>query len=139
VCLVLSYSGVLGLFTAFGGHLQAAKLDALVCLGTLALLYLQYFTLFTVMGGATPGMMLTGLRIVSFEGDAPSPSQLLWRSFGYMVSGVTAMLGFFWALWDEDQLTWQDRISQSYITRSESLVEAAVDAQGRSGPSTFGL
>jgi uncharacterized RDD family membrane protein YckC len=29
------------------------------------------------------------------------------------------MLGFLWAAWDEDGLTWHDRISQTYITYAE--------------------
>ena len=83
---------------------------------TLGVLYVLYFSLFSYFGGTTPGMMLCGLRVVSFEGDEPSPMQLLWRSFGYVISVGTGALGFFWALWDEDHLTWQDRISQTYIT-----------------------
>ena len=46
----------------------------------------------------------------------PETRQLLWRSFGYVLSGATLTLGFLWALWDEDHFTWQDRISQTYIT-----------------------
>jgi hypothetical protein len=33
------------------------------------------------------------------------------------------MLGFLWALWDEDRFTWQDRISQTYITAAMPLIE----------------
>src|ERR1700677_3790041 len=44
------------------------------------------------------------------------------RSFGYVLSGAT-LLGFFWALWDEDRFTWQDRISQTYITAATPLME----------------
>jgi hypothetical protein len=33
------------------------------------------------------------------------------------------MLGFLWALWDEDHFTWQDRISQTYITAAAPVVE----------------
>ena len=129
VCLALALAGIYGLFALFGGRLALAKMDALVCVGILALLYVQYFTLFTVMGGATPGMMLTGLRLVSFDGAAPQPKQLAWRSFGYLVSGGTALMGFLWTLWDEDHLSWHDRISQTYITSAEAIL--ATDAHTR--------
>jgi uncharacterized RDD family membrane protein YckC len=122
-CLLLSFSCVMGLYLGFGGKLLATKLDIVVCAATLTLLYSQYFTLFTVMGGATPGMMFAGLRVVSFEGSAPEPARLLWRSFGYFISGVTALLGFCWALADEDHLTCHDRISQTYIAHAYALVE----------------
>ncbi len=117
--LLLAYGAFLALFGSLGGHFVLGKLGAAVYGATLALFYAQYFALFTVFGGSTPGMLLRGLCVVSFDGSAPSPRQLRWRSFGYLVSGGTVLLGFLWALWDEDHLTWQDRISQTYLTRVE--------------------
>jgi uncharacterized RDD family membrane protein YckC len=127
-CLVVSFGAVLALYAGFGGKLLPSKLDFLICAAALTLLYAQYFTLFTVMGGATPGMMFAGLRVVTFEGAAPEPSRLLWRSFGYVISGVTALLGFCWALADEDRLTWHDRISQTYIARIHAPPEPTADS-----------
>ncbi len=127
VCLALAFAGIFGFFAAFGGRLALSKMDAAVCGGILALLYIQYFTLFTVMGGSTPGMMLAGLRLVRFDGTAPQPKQLAWRSFGYLVSSGTAFMGFLSTLWDEDHLSWHDRISQTYITFAEA--PPAVEAQ----------
>ncbi|HEX2713751.1 MAG TPA: RDD family protein [Candidatus Acidoferrales bacterium] len=117
--LLLAYGGFLAMFSSLGGHLTLGKFEAAVYAATLALFYAQYFALFTVLGGSTPGMLLRGLRVVGFDGAAPSPRQMLWRSFGYLVSAGTALLGFLWALWDEDHLTWQDRISQTYLTRAK--------------------
>jgi uncharacterized RDD family membrane protein YckC len=130
--LLVAYAGLLGLFKSLGGHLSFGKFDLLVCAATLTLFYAQYFALFTALGGSTPGMVLCHLRVVSFDGSAPTPRQLLWRSFGYLISVGTALLGFLWALWDEDHLTWQDRISQTYLThcpehvREEESPRAAV-------------
>jgi uncharacterized RDD family membrane protein YckC len=114
--LLGAYAAFLTLFRALGGHIALSRVDALVQLATLGLLYAQYVALFTYFAGATPGMTLRGLRVVSLDGLEPSPRQLLWRSFGYLVSAGTMMLGFVWALWDEDQLSWHDRISQTCIT-----------------------
>ncbi len=121
--LVLAYAGFLALFKALGGHLFFGKPDALVCAATLLLFCAQYFALFTVFGGATPGMLLRGLRLVGFDGSAPTRRQLVWRSFGYLVSGGTAFIGFLWAVWDEDKLTWHDRISQTYLTAAPRVGE----------------
>ena len=121
--LLLAYAAFLAVFEAVTGHLALRKFDAAVYAATLALFYAQYFALFTVFGGVTPGMLLRRLRVVSFDGGPPTPRQLLWRSFGYLVSGGTAFLGFLWALWDEDHLTWQDRISQTYLTLAEHFAE----------------
>jgi uncharacterized RDD family membrane protein YckC len=124
VCLLLAYAAILGAFTIFGGKLLAGKLDVFVCGAILVLLYAQYFALFTMMGGSTPGMMLAGLRLVSFDGSAPEPRQLIRRSAGYLLSGGVAWLGFLWAFWDEDHLSWHDHISQTYITTIEAVSAA---------------
>ena len=114
--LLGAYAAFLTLFCGFGGRFTFTRIDALVQLATLGLLYAQYVALFTYFARATPGMSLRGLRVVSIDGLEPSSRQLLWRSFGYLVSAGTMMLGFVWALWDEDQLSWHDRISQTCIT-----------------------
>ena len=114
--LLFAYGGFLALFAALGGHFTVSKFGAIVTAATLALFYAQYFTLFTFFGGATPGMMFFKLRVVSYDGTTPAPRQLLWRSFGYLLSAGTVMLGFVWSLWDEDNLSWHDRISQTYLT-----------------------
>ena len=114
--LVLAYGAFLGVFKAFGGALEFGKQNAIVHATAMAAFYAQYFTLFTVLGRGTPGMLIRSLEVVSFDGGAPTRAQLVWRSFGYLVSAATGFLGFCWALWDADRLTWQDRISQTYIT-----------------------
>lgn len=114
--LLGAYAAFLALFCGLGGRITFTRVEALVQLATLGLLYAQYVALFTYFARATPGMTLRGLRVVSLDGLEPSPRQLLWRSFGYLVSAGTMMLGFVWALWDEDQLSWHDRISQTCIT-----------------------
>jgi uncharacterized RDD family membrane protein YckC len=119
--LLFSYGGMLALFVVLGGHIGFNKLDLAVVAATFALFYAQYFALFTVFGGSTPGMMLRGLRVVSFDGGVPTSRQMAWRSFGYLISAGTCFLGFAWALWDDDQLCWQDRISQTYLTPNEDI------------------
>ena len=126
--LLCSYGGMLALFWTLGGRIGFNKLDVVVTGATLALFYAQYFALFTIFGGCTPGMMLSRLRVMSFDGGVPTSRQMAWRSFGYLVSAGTCFLGFLWALWDEDQLCWQDRISRTYLTPAEEITHAAVPA-----------
>jgi uncharacterized RDD family membrane protein YckC len=123
--LTLTYAGFLGLFRSLGGQLVLEKVDAIVYLATFYLFYAQYFFLFTTFAGATPGMQLCELTIVRLDGSLPDTRQLLWRSFGYLLSGATVMLGFLWSLWDEDRFTWQDRISQTYVTAATPVMEAS--------------
>jgi hypothetical protein len=119
--LIFSYGGMLALFTVLGGHIAFDKLDLAVVGATFGLFYAQYFALFTIFGGSTPGMMLRGLRVITFDGGIPASRQMAWRSFGYLISAGTCFLGFAWALWDDDQLCWQDRISQTYLTPIEQI------------------
>jgi uncharacterized RDD family membrane protein YckC len=112
---------MLALFWALGGHIGFNKLDGVVTAITFMLFYAQYFALFTLFGGSTPGMMLSRIRVVSFDGNVPTSRQMVWRSFGYLVSAGTCFLGFLWALWDEDRLCWQDRISDTYPTPIERV------------------
>lgn len=148
--LLFSYGGFLALFSSFGGQFSFSKLNAIVYVSTFALFYLQYFALFTVFGGTTPGMMLRRLHVVSSAcpdefgagpnglgacpdgfgvGDRPSPRQLLLRSLGYVLSAGTFLLGFVWACWDEDHLTWHDRISRTYLTSADAMPHADAIAQ----------
>ena len=109
------------LFHSLGGEIAFAKTDAIVYFAALYLLYGSYFSLFTTFAGATPGMQFCNLAVVRLDGSLPDTRQLLWRSFGYLLSGVTMMMGFLWTLWDEDHFSWQDRISQTYITAAIPL------------------
>lgn len=118
-------AGFFGLFRSLGGEMLLDKIDALVYASVAFLFYCLYFFLFTTFAGATPGMQLRALTIVRLDGTLPETRQLLWRSFGYVLSGATLMLGFFWALWDEDHFTWQDRISHTYVTAATPVDAAA--------------
>jgi uncharacterized RDD family membrane protein YckC len=115
--LAISFAGFLVLFRALGGQITFGKQEAMVYGAALFLFYAIYFSLFTLCGGATPGMYFRGLSVVAFDGRMPETGQLVRRAFGYVVSGGTLALGFLWALWDEDRLTWHDRMSQTYLTR----------------------
>jgi uncharacterized RDD family membrane protein YckC len=90
-----------------------------VCLTAVFLIYAQYFLLFTIFAGATPGMLLRGLQVVCFDGSRPETVELVWRGFGYLLSAAAGTLGFLWSAWDDDGLTWHDRISQTYITYAD--------------------
>ena len=132
-CLLFAYGGFLTLFGSLGGQFTFSKLSAAVCATTLAIVYLQYFTLFTIFGGTTPGMMMRGLQVTSFSGEEPTPRQMLLRSVGYVLSAGTFFLGFFWSMWDEDELTWHDRISRTYLSSAQTFsdMEATTVAHGR--------
>jgi uncharacterized RDD family membrane protein YckC len=122
-CLAFAYGAFLTLFGSLGGQFTLSKLSAVVCFSTFAFVYVQYFCLFTIFGGTTPGMMIRGLHVASYSGESPTPRQLFWRAAGYLISAGTFFLGFFWALWDEDGMTWHDRISRTYLAVPETFAD----------------
>jgi uncharacterized RDD family membrane protein YckC len=122
-CLLFAYGGFLALFGSLGGQFTLSKFSAAVYVTTFAIVYLQYFSLFTIFGGTTPGMMLRGLQVVSFSGEPPTPRQMFLRSAGYMLSAGTFFLGFLWSMWDEDALTWHDRLSHTYLSSAETFAD----------------
>src|SRR5262249_32284998 len=126
VCLLFAYGGFLALFGSVGGQFTVSKLSAAVCAATFAIVYLQYFALFTVFGGTTPGMMFRGLQVASFSGEPPTPRQMLLRSLGYIISAGTFFMGFLWAWWDDDGLTWHDRLSRTYLSSPRTRAHASV-------------
>ena len=122
-CLLFAYGGFLMLFGSLGGQFTLSKLTAVIYTTTFAIVYLQYFALFTIFGGTTPGMMMRNLQVTSFSGEPPTPRQMLLRSAGYMLSAGTFFLGFLWAMWDEDQLTWHDRLSKTYLSTAQTFCD----------------
>ena len=122
-CLLFAYGGFLMLFNALGGQFTLSKLSAAVYMTTFAIFYLQYFSLFTIFGGTTPGMMMRGLEVVSLTGEPPTPRQMLLRSAGYVLSAGTFFLGFLGTMWDEDELAWHDRISGTHLTTAQSIAD----------------
>jgi uncharacterized RDD family membrane protein YckC len=122
-CLLFAFGGFVALFGSLGGQLTLSKMNAAVYLTALSVVYFQYFALFTVFGATTPGMMFRGLQVMSFSGEPPTPRQMLLRSAGYMLSAGMCLIGFLWALWDEDQLTWHDRLSKTYLSSAQTYAE----------------
>lgn len=118
-----------GFFLAYrmtGGEFPLTRYGLAVYAVTAYLVYAVYFVLFTVYAGTTPGMLLRGLEVVGFDGQPPSARASLWRSFGYLLGAAAGFLGFLWACWDDEHLTWQDRISGTYLT---AAAEEAFDQE----------
>ncbi|MBN6150326.1 RDD family protein [Xanthomonas sp. AmX2] len=76
-----------------------------------------YATLSWRRGGQTLGMRPWRLRLHATDGTPPSWSAL-WRR--YLVGTLSLLLGglgFWWALFDRQQLAWHDRASGTRLTR----------------------
>ena len=68
-------------------------------------------------GGRTLGMRPWRLRVVSADGGNAPTSALLRRYVVGTISLLLAGLGFWWAWFDRDRLTWHDRASGTRMIR----------------------
>lgn len=76
-----------------------------------------YATVSWRRGGQTLGMRPWRLQLVSLDGSVPGSAQL-WKRYAVgTVSMLMGGLGFWWAWFDRDQLTWHDRASATRMIR----------------------
>lgn len=116
LCGAAAYSLI---FWRIAGGMSFQPLE-LVVGGVISVFFiLLYFAGCMALASATPGLMWTGLEVITFEGNAPTLSDCLWRGFGYLVSMSALMLGFVWATVDPDGLTWHDRMSRTFVVPAD--------------------
>jgi uncharacterized RDD family membrane protein YckC len=83
------------------------------------LLWGIYQYLLLVCAGRTAGMQVAGIRLSTFQGTRPSLRNRRNRVVGLYLSSASLMMGLLWAFVDVDALCWHDRISGTYLTKSE--------------------
>jgi uncharacterized RDD family membrane protein YckC len=99
---------------ALPGHLPAAKIMEAAAVVAFLLLGLVYQTLCLVLAGVTPGMRCARVSFCTFDGQIPSRAQLCSRLGALLLSVLPVGLGIVWVLFDDEHLSWHDRISRTY-------------------------
>lgn len=102
--------GVLGLF-------DEAESDGSFVL-IIVLAYIVFFLWF-LSRGMTPGKWLLDEQVVEkLHGEDPGLGRMLLREvIGKFVSGLFFGLGYLWAVWDNDQHAWHDKIAGTVVVR----------------------
>lgn len=85
--------------------------------GIFILIPLLYVILFWKFFGATPGKMLLKMQIVSDDNKDLSWKNVLMRAFGYLVSGIVILIGFFWIGFDKNKQGWHDKIAKTLVIK----------------------
>lgn len=71
-------------------------------------------------GGATPGKLALGLKVVDARtGARPSTGRLVLRFLCYLVSALPLYLGFLWIAVDRRKQGWHDKIAGTVVIHSE--------------------
>lgn len=91
--------------------------EAIGVLGVLgfAALYEWFFLTFAKV---TPGMRYAQLALCTFDEQMPSREQVNGRLKAMLISVLPVGLGMLWSLFDEDQMSWHDRLSKTYLRLS---------------------
>ena len=102
--------------TAINMHeLPTGKPLELGAAAILLLMWVGYHALFFMTAKGTPGMNYAGIKLCTFGGGIPTRAQLRKRIGATLLSLLPVGFGVVWALFDEDHLSWHDRISQTYL------------------------
>jgi uncharacterized RDD family membrane protein YckC len=81
-------------------------------------LVLAYQFVFLAAVGATPGMLLTRLRLVSADGKAAATNQIVVRLLVSCLSLAVFGLGYIWAFFHPAGQTWHDIAAGTIVSRS---------------------
>jgi uncharacterized RDD family membrane protein YckC len=81
----------------------------------LVVITLLFFSYFWRKNGQTLGMQAWRLKLVNLDGKQPSWVQCFLRGAVAIVSVLAAGAGYFWILIDKENLSWQDRASNTRV------------------------
>jgi uncharacterized RDD family membrane protein YckC len=95
-------------------EIPRTKEMASLALGIPAAFWFVYQYVFLVYAGQTTGMQMAQLRLSTFDGKQPTWEERRYRALAMLLSCISVGLGFVWAMIDEDQLCWHDKISRTY-------------------------
>jgi uncharacterized RDD family membrane protein YckC len=83
----------------------------------LAAVAVLYHALFFVLAEGTPGMKYARVSLCTFDDESPTRAQMRGRLVALLLSLLPMGLGVAWAVFDEEHLTWHDRLSRTYLRR----------------------
>jgi uncharacterized RDD family membrane protein YckC len=84
-----------------------------------ALILVFYKLLGCILSDRSPGLRFAGLRLLHFHGRPANRRQRLLRVAASLLSLLPVGIGFWWALLDEERLTFHDQISGTFPSPDE--------------------
>jgi uncharacterized RDD family membrane protein YckC len=114
--VALALAAFVGTLYGFGAEVLPDRQSALIFVAVAAVMVSLYRLLWCLGNGDSPGMRAMQLRLVDLDGRRPDRRQRFLRLFSGWLSVLAAGLGLFWALADEESLTWHDHISRTFPT-----------------------
>lgn len=84
------------------------------------LIMLAYKLIFACGGQLTFGLQGAQLELVGIHGQRPALNLRVKRVFAGCLSVASAAMGILWAICDQEQLTWHDHISNTFLTPADA-------------------
>jgi uncharacterized RDD family membrane protein YckC len=113
----LSFAGFLVfvfVFSSCTAHPPAGRTAFAATSLALLATFVAYQWLFFRFGESTPGMTYARIALCTLDDDNPTRQAMQRRVGALLLSALPLGLGLLWAVFDEDQLGWHDRISGTY-------------------------
>lgn len=117
--ILLGLGLFLAVFEIFGGPFSWTRQNITVWIVASGLIAMFYGFVWSICGRETAGMNWADLRIINFNGFPPDGKSRAVRLIGCWLSYFSGMIGIFWALMDEEGLTWHDHMSKTFPTVRE--------------------
>lgn len=107
------------LLNIIGGVIGAVIGDQILGIGLsfiIGVLYNWYF--WTRNNGQTPGKMLLGIRVVKAGGGSIGDLEAVIRYIGYYINTFLAFIGWLWAIIDDENQGFHDKIAGTKVVRA---------------------
>lgn len=95
--------------------IRVSEICGVIAVLGFAALYEWFFLTFAKV---TPGMRYAQLSLCTFDEESPTREQVKGRLKAMLISVLPVGLGVLWSIFDEDQMSWHDRLSKTYLRLS---------------------
>lgn len=80
--------------------------------------FIYHWYFWTQRDGQTPGKAAMNIQVIKVDGSPINGVDVLLRYLGYTVSGLVLGLGYIWAIFDDNNQGWHDKMAGTYVVRA---------------------
>lgn len=102
-------------FISRASSLPAMRQAEVAAVAGLVIISALYFLLSYALGNQTPGMRYARIAVSNFEGEVPAHTERFKRLAALLLSVLPVGVGVLWSIFDDDHLSWHDRLSKTYL------------------------
>lgn len=77
----------------------------------------NYYTLFWVFGGQTPGKKILKTKLLKVDGSDFTYKDAFIRYWSWMIGVALLGIGYFWIAFHKDKQGWNDIAAKTYVVR----------------------